>query len=501
VDSARSRHWRVDHDTRSLRNARYEREVRDCYKYTALSTVLPGAGLLRVRPALAYAIILVFVAPLVYLGFVFARDGAVSSVLDIGVDRRKLLFVVGTVAVLALAWIVGIVATALSTHPPHMRRSDRLMLTLFTAAMSLIIAAPTVLAVQGIDIQRQTLDEIVTSTTRAPTTRTDSKDPWESQPRVNVLLLGSDSEPDREGTRPDSIMVASIDTATGDTVFIGLPRNLQRVPFPLDNPLSRIYPEGYDCGSECLLNGVWTLAEERPDLFPGDPSPGLTTTRDVVSEITGLTIDDSVIIDLSGFAQLIDAMGGVTINAIERVPIGGKVENGQVTGITGWIEPGVQRMDGYHALWYARSRATTDDYSRMRRQRCVVGAIIDQVDPMRMLARYPQLADAIADNVRVDIPADDLGAWAELVLRMKDGRLQSFPITNQVVDTANPDFDLIRSLVEDAIANPPPPTTSPTTSPTTGSPTSSPTGEETPEPDQSPTPEPTDELADLAATC
>ena len=504
-DPSRSRHWRVDNETRSTRTARYEREVRDCYKATALSTVVPAGGLFRVRPVLAYAIVLLFLVPVAYLGFLFARDGAVGSVLDIGVDRRKLLVVVGTVVVLALAWIVGIVATARGTRPARMRRADRSLLAFFTAAMVLVIAAPTVIAVQGIDIQRETLAEIVTDTTREATT-TDTEDPWETRPRVNVLLLGSDAGPDREGVRPDSIMVASIDTASGDTVLIGLPRNLERVPFPTRNPLSRIFPEGYDCGDECLLNGVWTLAEERPDLFPRDPSPGLTTTRDVVGELTGLSIDDTVIVDLRGFEQLVDAMGGVTINALERVPIGGKVENGRIVGITGWIEPGVQHMDGYHALWYARSRATTDDFSRMRRQRCVVAAIVDQVDPVRMLARYPRLAEAIADNVRIDIPAADLPAWAELVLRMKDGRLQSLPITNEVVDVVDPDVDLIRALVREAITNPPPPsqTTSPTTSPTTSAdPTTGPTS--TPstgsEPTGTPSAEPTDALADIGATC
>jgi LCP family protein required for cell wall assembly len=504
VDPARSRHWRVDHETRADRQARYEDDVRRSYRATALSTVVPGAGLFRVRPALAYGIVLVFLAPLAYLGYLFARDGAVDSVLEIGVDRGRLLGVTGTVLVLALAWIVGIVATSRGTRPQGMRRADRRRLSAFTALMCVVIAAPTALAVQGLDIQRDTLDQVVTSSTRPPMEvdeEEEEEDPWASRPRVNLLLLGSDAEPDRIGVRPDSIMVASIDTATGDTVFIGLPRNLERVPFPLDNPFSQIFPEGYDCGDECLLNGVWTLAEGRPDLFPGDPSPGLTTTRDVASEITGLEIEDTVMVDIRGFEQLVDAMGGVMINATERVPIGGKVQNGRIVGINGWIEPGLQRMDGYHALWYARSRATTDDFSRMRRQRCVVGAIIDQVDPVRMLARYPQLADAVADNLRVDIPAADLAAWAQLVLRMKDGRLQSLPITNKVVEVGNPDFVEIRRLVEEAIESPPPPAspTTAATTPATPSPSDGASG--TPTTGPTPTEEPTDTLADLATTC
>jgi polyisoprenyl-teichoic acid--peptidoglycan teichoic acid transferase len=162
-------------------------------------------------------------------------------------------------------------------------------------------------------------------------------------------------------------------------------------------------------------------------------------------------------------------------------------------------------MDGYHALWYARSRATTDDYSRMRRQRCVLGAIVDQVDPFRMLARYPRLADAVADNLEVDIPAADLPAWAQLVVRMKDGRLQSLPITNQVVDVTDPDFELIRALVDEAVTSPPPASPSPTSAPPTttpspGSPTSPDEDDLTPGPTPT-TATPTDDLADLAATC
>lgn len=481
--------------TRRMRAARHRAEVRGFYRGTALSTLFPGAGLFRVNRVLAGAIVALFVAAVVALLILFLRHGALGSLLEVAVDAGRLRQVMVATGVLALAWVIGIVATAIGRRPTRLRAGDRVAMTLFTLAMCALVIAPTALALQGVQIQRTTVVEVVTDTDR-PAQTVDGPDPWAEQPRVNLLLLGSDHADDREGVRPDSIMVASVDTASGDTVLIGLPRNLQRVPFPVTSPMHQVFPDGFSCGSECLLNAVWTAAEDRPDLFPGDQSPGLTATRDVVSEVTGLSIDDTVLVNLQGFEQLVDAMGGVTINALERVPTGGRVVGGQVVDITGWIEPGVQHMDGYTALWYARSRATTDDFSRMRRQRCVVGAIIDQVDPLRMLARYPQLAAAVADNVSVDIPADDLGAWAELVLRIKDGRLQSLPITNEVVNVADPDFELIRELVDEAITAPPPPAPVQTPVPTStehlapGS-TSGPT----------PTPTPTDGLADLGTTC
>ena len=148
---------------------------------------------------------------------------------------------------------------------------------------------------------------------------TAAEDPWADVPRVNTLLIGSDAGKDRWGTRTDSMMVVSTNTKTGDTLLIGIPRNLERVPFPESNPLHALYPNGYDCGDQCLMNGIWTLAEGRPDLFPGVKNPGRKSTVDVVGEITGLDINQSVVINLRGFKALVDAMGGVDVNVQQKV--------------------------------------------------------------------------------------------------------------------------------------------------------------------------------------
>src|SRR5438309_1502218 len=94
----------------------------------------------------------------------------------------------------------------------------------------------------------------------------DAADPWASLPRINVLLIGSDAGADREGIRPDTMIVASIDTASGATVLFSLPRNLQHVPFPAGTPAAQAYPEGFYCinsangvNTDCLLNGIWTF--------------------------------------------------------------------------------------------------------------------------------------------------------------------------------------------------------------------------------------------------
>ena len=177
--------------------------------------------------------------------------------------------------------------------------------------------------------------------------------------------------------------------------------------------------------------------------LPRCQEPGPKSTVDVVGAITGLDINQSVVINLRGFRALVDAMGGVDVNVQQRVCV--ECHTGTSGGIvfTGdkqeYIEPGLRHLDGKHALWYARSRAGSDDFSRMRRQRCVAGALMQQADPVGLLQRYPQLAKVVKTNVSIDIPRDELSAWVDLALRIqKGGSIRSLPLTADVVPPGQP---------------------------------------------------------------
>ncbi|MFW5473550.1 LCP family protein [Knoellia sp. CPCC 206450] len=456
---------------------------------TALSTVLPGAGLIPTRRR---GLGLALVAGALLLGslvlFYAWRKGFVVAALDLAVRPRILVMLLVATIVGSLLWCAGILLTARETAPRGPGTGRR---ALFAAVCCLLVLAPAVTAVRYLTIQHDVV-QVLTGGNLAGGGSEAEANAWADKPRVNVLLLGSDAGDDRIGVRTDSMMVASIDTENGQTVLFSLPRNLERAPIPSSNPLSKLYPNGYDCGDECLLNGIWTLATDHADLFPGDSNPGLTSTRDVIGEILGLTIDRTLVVNLQGFQSLVDAMGGVDINVKERVCVSCKLVGGRIVFAHGkeqWIELGPQHLDGFHALWYARSRAGSDDFSRMRRQRCVTGAIIDQANPVQLLRNYPDLAKVIKDNLTLDIPTSELPAWAQLVGTVqKDGSIRSLPITNKVVRVANPDYEKIRSLVKSAIE---PRDATATPSPSTPPPTTS-----------TPTPsEPTDEVQDLAATC
>jgi LCP family protein required for cell wall assembly len=256
------------------------------------------------------------------------------------------------------------------------------------------------------------------------------------------------------------MILASIDTRTGDTVLFGLPRNLQRVPFPQGSPGARQYPDGFWCPSQqCLLNALWQYGvEHASDPYYRDSelhNPGLQATIDGVQEVTGLTVDQYFLLDLRGFSSFVNAIGGIDIKVVRPIPIGGHENQfGRQVGVKGYIQPGLQHLDGYHALWYARSRSDSSDYDRMQRQRCVIGAVAQQANPLALARAFPQIARAIQKDMSTSIPLDDFGSWATLALRVQKAQVRSLPFTAAVIDTAHPDFDKIRSLVQTALEPP-----------------------------------------------
>jgi LCP family protein required for cell wall assembly len=441
--------------TRLQRAARLRRRF---YLLTGLSTVIPGAGLLLTRSrALGVLLAVPTVLGAVTLLSLWARGGLVKAGLALAVSPGLLTLVIVGAVLLALVWAGAILVTAGQTRPSD--GQGRVVRPVFVLGCCAVVVVPVGIATRDLTVQRSVVTTIfpsVVSVGSTPIATSQSDDPWAGTPRVNLLLLGSDAGTDRIGVRTDSMMVASINTKTGDTVLLGLPRNLENAPIPKNNPLSALYPNGYNCGDQCLLNGIWTLATDHKDLFPTDPNPGLTSTREVISEILGEPIQRSVVIDLRGFEDLVNAIGGVDINVQERVCAGCK-SNGYggiiwSGGKVQWIEKGMHHLTGYQALWYARSRATSDDFSRMRRQRCVAGALVSQVDAATMVAHYAALAAALKHNLSTDITQDELSAWVELVSRIQHGTIRSLPITDKVVRVGNPDYAKIRSLVKDALS-------------------------------------------------
>lgn len=277
--------------------------------------------------------------------------------------------------------------------------------------------------------------------------------------RYNFLMMGGDAGDDRTGRRPDSLSVISVDAKTGESAIISVPRNLQNAQFSENSPMRKIYPDGYNCGDECLINAVNTeVTNNHQDLYPGVADPGAQATLEAVSGTLGITVQAYVLVDMDGFAKLIDAMGGIRIKAGGWVPISGPVTD-EANGIhgmpDGWIPAGDQHLDGFHALWYGRSREFVDDYARIARQQCVQQAMLKQLDPATLLTKFEDIANAGTKVVDSNISSGQLGSFVDLALKSKNQpvkRLTIGPPDFEASFSTVPDFDVIHSRVQELLS-------------------------------------------------
>jgi polyisoprenyl-teichoic acid--peptidoglycan teichoic acid transferase len=265
--------------------------------------------------------------------------------------------------------------------------------------------------------------------------------------RYNILLLGGDSGAGREGTRPDSLQLVSIDEDTGRAVTFGFTRDTEDIVFEPGSVMAGLMPEGWTCGEECLLNGLYTWAWDHQDEFPpGTDNPGLLATREAVEALSGLDVHYYALVDLNGFRSLIDALGGLEITVIRRTPIGGGT-----SPVFDHIEPGTQTLDGYHALWYARSRVGSSNYERMARQRCVMAAMVNQVDPRTLALRFGDIAAASTGVFQTDFPQSELGTFAELAVKTRSQKITGVNFVPPLIKPWNYDQAEIHRIVEDTI--------------------------------------------------
>jgi polyisoprenyl-teichoic acid--peptidoglycan teichoic acid transferase len=471
---------------------------------TLLGALLPGLGLIVGGRRKAGALILTLTLGLVGLG-VYVGLTRREEVLAASVVPSRLLMTSVAIAVLAFVWILVIVASHRSLRTATSGTVRRAVGAVFVGVLCFAIAAPAAIGVQSVLAQRDLVQGVFAaqgegrSATRPSTVNT--KDPWEDKPRLNLLLLGGDDAPSREGVRTDTVIVASIDTRTGDTALISMPRQLTFMPFPKDSPLHRFYPNGF--GQEGLsLEGrlEWMLTamyQNVPAAHPGILGPsdneGADVLKQSVGEATGLKLDYYLQVNLKGFAELVDALGGITVNVNERVAMGG-VSSAHIPP-SGWIEPGPkQHLDGRHALWFARGRYGADDDQRQIRQRCAIKAIVDAADPRTLVTKYQAIAKAGQHLLRTDIPQELLPAMVQLGLKVKSATVSNvyLDVSKLRLKYLHPDYAGLRATVEKALSTPAPastPTT--TTTPNSTAPR--------PKPTAAATPAPTQNLADACA--
>lgn len=420
--------------------------------WTVLTSVLPGAGLVttRLRRLGVVLLAVVLLALIAVAAFLLLGDPLRNGMMLV-TNRGVLIGAMLAAGVVGLVWALQIVLANLAHSTRQRLEGAKRYLALALAALMVVaVALPFGRGVQSLWALQGLIgsESVFGGGGGGDHPFTSGKDPWANTERLNVLLLGQDAGADRTGTRPDTIMVASIDTASGQTALFSIPRNLENVEFPEGTVAAETFPNGFDYfgRNQNLINAVWTWAEDRPDLFPNDPEPGLTATTWAVEETLGLEMDYYAMVNLQGFEDLVDALGGVDMVVERRIPIGGGAAK-----IDGYIEPGQQKLDGFHALWYARSREGSNDFNRMCRQQRMVRAVTEEADPTTLALSIPRLVNATEENIVTDIPVGNLDAFVNLALRVKDGGFTSYPITQDVTFSGDPDYEYLEQWVEASI--------------------------------------------------
>ncbi len=281
--------------------------------------------------------------------------------------------------------------------------------------------------------------------------------PWDGTSRLNILLVGSDQRPNEGTFNTDTLIVVSIDPVSKQVAMFSLPRDSTNVPLP-SGPLSNAYGSVYPN----KINSLFTAVRNRGDLVPGNSKTrGFNALKEVLGNFYQLDqpIKYFVEVNFDGFKQVVDAMGGVTINV--QVPViddSYPADSGRHARI--YIPAGIQHMTGAEALIYARSRHGSDDFDRGYRQQRVLTSLREQANVADLIPQIPTLFAAFRNTVQTDIPRSELAKLAGLASTIDTKNIRSYVFSFPRYGTQSspsapvygyfPNVNLIRTAVANA---------------------------------------------------
>jgi LCP family protein required for cell wall assembly len=247
---------------------------------------------------------------------------------------------------------------------------------------------------------------------------------WDGTERINFLLLGVDAGPGRDESLTDTILAVSIDPVAKTAVMISVPRDTGFVPLADRS----IYPDGV---YPKKINELATEASRNPELWCPDLPPaaatacGLRTLERSIGLYLGITIQFYAQVDLEGFAEMIDAVGGVTL-CLPGTMIDPEYGGPTWTALGIELPAGCSEYDGVHALAFARIRkgwielpdGTLDyqnDFKRSERQQEVLLQLRREFASADLLFELPSLLEAVGATVSTDFPRSKAGDLASLL--------------------------------------------------------------------------------------
>ncbi len=225
---------------------------------------------------------------------------------------------------------------------------------------------------------------------------------WTGTKRVTVLLLGIDERSQETGPfRTDTMMVLTLDPATQMAGVLSIPRDLW-VPIP-----------GYSDGR---INTAHFLG----DLYKYDGG-GPMLARDTVEYNLGVPIDFHVRLNFQAFVSLVDLIGGVDVY-VEKDISDPRYPDYAYGYDPLYISAGWHHFDGEMTLKYVRTRHSSSDFDRARRQQQVMAAILEKVTNIGLLPdlakNAPEIYKMLEASVQTDMALDQILALANLATQV-----------------------------------------------------------------------------------
>lgn len=260
---------------------------------------------------------------------------------------------------------------------------------------------------------------------------------------INLLVLGSDVARIDTLGRTDVIVIASINPQIPSVSLLSVPRDFY----------AWIPTHGFD-----KINTAFVYGEK--EHYPAG-GPGLI--KATIEYNFGIPIHYYMRVGFDGFVMIVDALGGVDV-AVECPLSDTFPDPSSPTGQTDvdWM-PGIHHLDGKHALWYSRSRWSTSDFDRNRRQQQVLRAMYQQVMTLDIIPKLPQLWGALKETASTDMGLNELLYLANIASKLDTMNIKSRFVGRNVVRSWTapnggavlvPDYALLGPLVAEAMAPP-----------------------------------------------
>jgi LCP family protein required for cell wall assembly len=250
----------------------------------------------------------------------------------------------------------------------------------------------------------------------------DSPSPTPGVARINALVIGLDSGRQTIHTySTDTMIIVSLDPVTGAVSEVSVPRDMVDVQL-MDGRTFR-----------GKINGLVAYARNHPKQFPGTDGTGFDVLRGALGTLVGLDIPYYAVVNLNQFVDVVDTLGGVTVNVAHSFCDPTYSEYGYQNGFS--ITAGKHHLNGLQALAYARVRHANgeSDFTRAARQQEVLAGIRDAVERGGFMNDPVGLLKALGSTIQTNLPRKMLPDLADLAAKVDRSDTYRAVITHPLV--------------------------------------------------------------------